>query len=160
MEAQDLLNAACTLSNEKEILLAKLEHQFNINSKNETSAQNTVKNALRLIDKHSEEVGLLRKSQEDSGTLLHNHIRTHIVDMENVITNIKNVTDNLDMVSTANFSVYDTIGKTSEHRIAFIKQKIGEFQGISSQNEDKIRCCNTMYKSGTDKVRFIFCHFD
>lgn len=56
-ENQLLIKATNMLHNEKEILLAKLENQFTINTTNETVTQNAISRALGVTDSFYKEAG-------------------------------------------------------------------------------------------------------
>lgn len=163
-ENEQLIKATNMLNNEKEILLAKLENQFTINSTNETVTQSAINKAMSLTDSFN-------KESEDK---LAYHKNTHLqfmkdftvqkTDLEKYAKHFKEVENNI-IHSDDQFkgiAVKEKLSHLIEEQRKVMQEKLISLQEVLLNCDRHLKMFQVMipdmaftYKDKIEKVRLI-----
>nr|XP_023021818.1 kinesin-like protein KIF11-B [Leptinotarsa decemlineata] len=149
-EAQNLLKTTKLLNKEKEILLAKLEHQFNINLSNETVLQNAVRTVINMINKFEEEESSKMKASEQNMQMQFTENLLKLKDeFKNHTQTIKNGSGTLSKeIAKNNFSVQKSVEEQSKEYIQVVKSKAALLGDVLFQYSRQLQ----IFKSSVPKL--------
>ncbi|CAH1184025.1 unnamed protein product [Phaedon cochleariae] len=138
-EAQTLLKATQTLTTEKEILLAKLEHQFHINSSNQSVAQTAVSHVVDLLSDFGKEEtarfeGIAKENAEQ--------FRTYLIGLTDELRQssglMREIPSRVQQNSKNNFSAQKMIGQYSKNYLEVIDGKAALLNGVFDQYKKRV----------------------
>ncbi|XP_056631662.1 kinesin-like protein KIF11-A isoform X1 [Diorhabda sublineata] len=162
-EAKKLLAATKNLHSEKEILLAKLEHQFTINVSNEQITQKAVGNVLKMLDQFGNEETEKFMCSENK---IKNKISERIFEFKENLQKSSNTFKNIsiEFESTVKDSknalcIKNNILSKSKYYINKINEKTKIIEDIFNQHEKLIDVLNLevpktveFYKKNSERV--------
>ncbi|KAG5898201.1 hypothetical protein JTB14_005581 [Gonioctena quinquepunctata] len=131
-EAQNLLKTTTVLNSEKEMLLSKLEHQFNINLSNESLLENAVSTVVNMINEFGEdETSKIKSSEEDMQTELKDNLVELKSEFKSYSLTLKSVSEKLRSESMINgLSIQKSIEDHSLEHFEIIKAKAALLEDV------------------------------
>lgn len=162
-EAKKLLAVTKNLHSEKEILLAKLEHQFTINVSNHQITQNAVGNVLKMLDQFGNEETEKFICNESK---IKKEIEEEILEFKNNFQNssaiLKNVSKEIESTikeSKNSLCVRKYISSKSKYYIDKIRKKTKIMEDIFNQHEQEVDLLNSeipktveFYRKNSEKI--------
>ncbi|CAH1104663.1 unnamed protein product [Psylliodes chrysocephalus] len=141
-EAQRFLNVTKTLHSEKQILLAKLEHQFSINVSNEMVTHKAVTEVTNMIDKFGcEETRKIKVSEEKVRDEFKKSVLDLHKDLSNSSSTIKELSEQCESRARKEkngFSVKNCILTKTNDYLDAIRKKTLVFEGVLGEYEKQL----------------------
>uniref|UniRef100_A0A6P7FK00 Kinesin-like protein n=1 Tax=Diabrotica virgifera virgifera TaxID=50390 RepID=A0A6P7FK00_DIAVI len=151
-EAQKLLSATKTLHSEKEILLAKLEHQFNINVSNQKITNTGVSNAVNMLEEFG---GHECKRIKLSENKVKEQVKKSVVELQknfdetfNSLTELREDCETRIREYKNGFSIKKTVSVKSKYYLDTLSEKSRVVEDVLSQYEQQL----TLIKSEVSKM--------
>ncbi|XP_072376972.1 kinesin-like protein KIF11 [Diabrotica undecimpunctata] len=136
-EAHKLLSATKTLHSEKEILLAKLEHQFNINVSNQKLTHTAVSNAVHMLDEFgSQECKRIKLSEKKGKEQVEKNVlelQRNFHDTSNSIKKLPEDCETRIREYKNGFSIKKTISVKSKYYLDTMREKTRVVEDVLSQ---------------------------